>query len=240
MSKRAITPTVILTAIDAETRNSRRGVKIDMVPVLVNVVRNADLEKVEGILLTLRERKLIRRDGEDRLWVTEAGREEMKASPAQAMPAPSAVPIEGGFKQPAKVRDTLRPRVGVAPKPVTRQLAAAAMRKARQARQVEQKSAREAPGAAGTEQPSAQPVCHGCVAQVGEFHSPECPAVNAFTAGRIQAIPRDLLDRCAAMHLTLLAQARDAYIAGEPDSDRELSWLLETGEQLLEAGELAQ
>lgn len=50
------------------------------------------------------------------------------------------------------------------------------------------------------------------------------------------AIPRDLLERCAAMHLTLLAQAREAAAAGEPGAESELAWLYETGEQLLAAG----
>lgn len=31
------------------------------------------------------------------------------------------------------------------------------------------------------------PACTGCRAQVGEFHDPECPAVDAFTTSRIQA-----------------------------------------------------
>lgn len=46
----------------------------------------------------------------------------------------------------------------------------------------------------------------------------------------------DLLERCAAMHLVLLAQAREARKAGDPSADRELAWLIETGEQLLQAG----
>lgn len=260
-TKRAFTPTTILAAIDAETRASRRGVKLSMVPVLANAGRSADIEKVEGILLTLRERKLIRRDTDGRLWVTDAGKAEMRVAPEQAVPAHSAPPMEGGFKQPAKVRDTIRPLVGGAPKPVTRQLVAAAMKKARQARRIEQPATQKQAPALETEQPDARPACTGCRAQMGEHHDPECPLVDAFSAGRItgdgssQALPpidepsaermatggtppmsQALLERCAAMHLTLLAQAKAARDAGEPGAESELAWLMETGEQLLAAG----
>lgn len=50
------------------------------------------------------------------------------------------------------------------------------------------------------------------------------------------AIPAELLDRCAAMHLTLLEQARKEYAQGSERASRELAWLIETGEQLVAAG----
>jgi len=50
------------------------------------------------------------------------------------------------------------------------------------------------------------------------------------------AIPAELLDRCAAMHLTLLEQAREEYAKGNERAGRELAWLIETGEQLVAAG----
>ncbi|PKG49623.1 hypothetical protein [Halomonas sp. MES3-P3E] len=46
-------------------------------------------------------------------------------------------------------------------------------------------------------------------------------------------LPSDLLNRCAAMNTTLLAQAEQAYVAGDPDAWRDLAWLIETGKQLV-------
>lgn len=48
--------------------------------------------------------------------------------------------------------------------------------------------------------------------------------------------PTDLLNRCAAMNATLLAQAQQAYEAGEPDAWRDLHWLMETAQQLVALG----
>lgn len=49
-------------------------------------------------------------------------------------------------------------------------------------------------------------------------------------------ISRDLLDRCAAMNATLLAQAEQAHAAGDTDAWRDLAWLMETGRQLVAIG----
>lgn len=41
----------------------------------------------------------------------------------------------------------------------------------------------------GDDEPfTVEPPCSGCEAQVGEHHDPECPAVDAFTAGRIPSV----------------------------------------------------
>lgn len=48
--------------------------------------------------------------------------------------------------------------------------------------------------------------------------------------------PDDLLNRCAAMNATLMAQAEQAYAAGEPDAWRDLHWLMETAQQLVALG----
>ncbi|WP_438454949.1 hypothetical protein [Vreelandella venusta] len=48
--------------------------------------------------------------------------------------------------------------------------------------------------------------------------------------------PGDLLNRCAAMNATLMAQAKQAYAAGEPDAWRDLHWLMETAQQLVALG----
>lgn len=46
-------------------------------------------------------------------------------------------------------------------------------------------------------------------------------------------ISDDLLNRCAAMNATLLAQAEKANASGDPGAWRDLHWLMETGRQLV-------
>lgn len=66
------------------------------------------------------------------------------------------------------------------------------------------------------------------------------PPVTAPAVEQIgEPVTDELLNRCAAMHRALLAQAEEAYAAGDPDAWRELRWLMETGSQLLAAGGLA-
>lgn len=45
-----------------------------------------------------------------------------------------------------------------------------------------------------------------------------------------------LLDRCAAMNMALMVDARRRYDTGNPDAASELSWLMETGRLLRDAG----
>lgn len=49
-------------------------------------------------------------------------------------------------------------------------------------------------------------------------------------------IGADLLNRCAAMNATLMAQAKQAHEQGEPDAWRDLHWLMETAQQLVALG----
>lgn len=49
-------------------------------------------------------------------------------------------------------------------------------------------------------------------------------------------ISTELLNRCATMNATLLAQAEQAYAAGDTDAWRDLAWLMETGRQLVAIG----
>lgn len=49
----------------------------------------------------------------------------------------------------------------------------------------------------------------------------------------LDRISDDLLNRCAAMNATLLAQAEKDHAAGDPDAWRDLHWLMETGKQLV-------
>ncbi|MCE8042458.1 hypothetical protein HOP60_09860 [Halomonas daqingensis] len=230
-ARRPVRTLIVLAACNAKTGNQQDGVITALVAL-----------KREGLVAQVLDSWSVTADGQ---WLAK----RLDSGSSASKPDVPAEPIESGFKQPRKLRDTLRPMVGGAPRPVTRP--------------IEQTPAPKAPATVKTEQSPAQPACHGCEANEGEFHSPECPVVNAFTAGRItgegsghalpplagdlpleatvslhhgHAIPKDLLERCAAMHLTLLAQAREAAAAGEPGAESELAWLYETGEQLLAAG----
>ncbi|MDN3561695.1 hypothetical protein [Vreelandella neptunia] len=48
--------------------------------------------------------------------------------------------------------------------------------------------------------------------------------------------PDDLINRCAAMNATLMAQAKQAHYAGDPEAWRDLRWLMETAQQLVKLG----
>lgn len=70
----------------------------------------------------------------------------------------------------------------------------------------------------------------------------ECRDAMRWPEGLRRPVPGDLtvspalLDRCAAMNLSLLEQARTAYDQGDQAAGQELRWLIETGEQLVAAG----
>lgn len=253
----------VLIALAKEFAEARRPVRTLIVLAACNAKTGNQQDGVITALVALKRQSLVVQH-EDSWSVTADGRkaaQHLDAGMPSSKPATPAEPIGSGFKQPRKVRDTLRPMVGGAPRPVTRP--ADPLRD-----NVRIDVARRAPAPAVKEsltvaQADPERLCTGCEASEGEFHSPECPVVNAFTAGRISgngsgqalpplagdlpleatvslhhgyAIPRDLLERCAAMHLTLLAQAKAARDAGEPGAESELAWLMETGEQLLAAG----
>lgn len=64
--------------------------------------------------------------------------------------------------------------------------------------------------------------------------APEPRVVTA--SGRQPAMPRDLLNRCAAMHMALFTEVRAAYERGEEGAAGELAWMIETGRLLVAAG----
>lgn len=49
-------------------------------------------------------------------------------------------------------------------------------------------------------------------------------------------LPDELLNRCAAMNATLLAQAKQAHEAGDAEAWRDLYWLMQTAQQLVALG----
>lgn len=247
-ARRPVRTLIVLAACNAKTGNQQDGV----ISALVHLKR-------KGLVAQLLDSWSVTTDGRKAAHHLSARAPSSK--PSAPEPPPCRTEMDSGFKRARKVRDTLRPMVGGAPRPVTRP--ADPLRE-----NVRIDAAQRAPAPAVKEsltvaQADPERLCTGCEASEGEFHSPECPVVNAFTAGRISgngsgqalpplagdlpleatvsphhghAIPRDLLERCAAMHLTLLAQAREAAAAGEPGAESELAWLMETGEQLLAAG----
>ena len=76
--------------------------------------------------------------------------------------------------------------------------------------------------------------CNDC--ETKAFQEAEAQEFSA-TVERIGApLPDDLLNRCAAMNATLLAQAKQAHEQGEPDAWRDLHWLMETANQLVALG----
>ncbi|MBB3142803.1 hypothetical protein [Halomonas organivorans] len=225
----------VLTGVVSEHRQTRRGVPIMILQAYCNARATAEQDRVLNALVELRRLELVVVTGEA-VWPSPGWMERVHPetatddAPTNHSAADNLPPVR------PKSRDTLRPAVGGAPKPVTR--------------------------------PAQPKGCDACASPPGQHHAPECPAVNAYQAGRIPeapevagdgagqalpaieypasverihpeegvTIPPELFNRCAAMHLTLLEQAREDYAQGNQDAGQELRWLIETGEQLLAAG----
>lgn len=206
----------VLVALAQEHEDARRPVAMMIVMAAVNASTSAQQEKVLLALASLKRQGYVGQQL-DRWEVTADGRRvarQMMAGKAKPAAAVATEPMESGFK-PRRPRDTLRQAVGGAPRPITR------------------------PKAVPT-----QPA-------VNDSLTTDEPAVPAASEGAVRdhfadvrnmvpPLPGELLERCAAMHLTLLAQSREALDADRPGAEQELAWLLETGKQLLAAGELAQ
>ncbi|KAA0014412.1 hypothetical protein F0A17_01820 [Billgrantia pellis] len=278
-----------LMALAKEHAEARRPVTTLIVMAACNAKTSAQQDKTLVALASLKRQGLVVQHC-DRWEVTADGHIAARQLMAQeTLPQPGAepIPMERGFKS-RKVRDTIRPMIGGAPKPVTRSVPAPTIK--------ESLSVAPGPGPSSTacddqwqeeridvigqngptgehypandlnEYPSDAEVeqffgwLESCPLGGGksqpsdpfaEFTRPFDEADSLFKAAQRDAVihalgeaglavlQRDLLDRCAAMHLTLLAQAKAARDAGDPGAGRELAWLLETGEQLVAAGRLA-
>ena len=83
-------------------------------------------------------------------------------------------------------------------------------------------------------------ICNKCFKDLEEAPIPVSSGALPEFNGTVERIgvplPDDLLNRCAAMTATLLAQAEQAYAGGELEAWRDLHWLMETGKQLVAAG----
>lgn len=199
----------VLVALATEHAESRRPVATLIVMAACNAATAAQQDRTLVALASLKRQGLVAQHF-DRWEVSPAGHGAARQLVAQQpAPAPTVepVPMESGFK-PRRGRDTLRQTVGGAARPVTR------------------------PEPAPTVKESLLVAAdHG---PAGEHCGLPAEAPNHFADASNMAPA--LLDRCAAMHLALLAQVRAAYEAGDSNADLELAWLLETGEQLLAAG----
>lgn len=65
---------------------------------------------------------------------------------------------------------------------------------------------------------------------------PDTTAIATIVRQQSTTLPAELVNRCAAMHQALWAQAHAAYQRGEAGAAGDLLWLAETGKQLLAAG----
>ncbi len=83
------------------------------------------------------------------------------------------------------------------------------------------------------EQQEAKP-CSDC--ETKAFQEAEAQEFSAKVERIGSPLPDDLLNRCAVMNATLLAQAKRAHEAGEPEAWRDLHWLVETAQQLVALG----
>ncbi|MDR5867280.1 hypothetical protein [Halomonas koreensis] len=221
----------VLEGVVSEHRQTHRGVPILIVQAYCNALTARDQGRVLAALADLRRLELIRVRGEAVLPAPGAMDRIQPGEPAAEAPGPRAA--AGDARPPVRPpsRDTLRPVVGGAPKPVTRSEAAASRpAKACQATDCN-RPALEVPNAS---------LCGKCRERMkwpGSQPRVEYPA----TAERIHpeggvAISAELLDRCAAMHLSLLEQALADYAQGDEAAGREILWLRETGRQLVAAG----
>jgi len=219
-----------LVAIAEQCAETRRPIKTMIVMAALNVKTGAPADALLVDLCSLKRQGLITQHDDTWEATPEGHKAARQIMAGQALPKPRLEPIT----EPSKPRDTLRPRALTAPKPITR------------------------PEPATVKDSLTPQVCAGCGSTGGQFHSPECPAVNAFTAGRIHGggdgealgiieypaslerlgppISLELLNRCAAMHLALLPEVQGAYERGEEGAAAELAWMIETGRQLLAAG----
>lgn len=242
-----------LLALVEEHDESPRPVSTLIVMAACNARAGHQQDAMLVALASLKRQELVDMRG-DAWWPTWDGRRAARMIKTGTVPAaPAPEPLAEAPPVRPRSRDTLRPRQTVAPKPMTRPAPTSPVAS----------PAPEEP-ASGCRTPlSAGPreACGGCGSHAGQHHDPECPAANAFTAGRIrgngagEALPPieypatverlapeplapDLVNRCAAMQLALLADARQRYDQGDHEAAGEIRWLLETGEQLLAAGGL--
>ncbi len=211
-----------LEAVVSEHRQTHRGTPVDIVQVYCGARDECDLSRVRNAVARLYRLGLVEVKGDDvipvvgcidRIAPGEPVDDEPESAPkSDTAPAPSV--DERPPVRPAS-RDTLRTRAGGAPKPVTRPALSST-------------EGGSAIHKAGSESPMSdkRPTERTVYPQSEEHIHPEVGV----------SVSPELLDRCAAMHLSLLEQALAAYAQGDEAAGREIMWLRETGRQLVAAG----
>ncbi|MCK2183531.1 hypothetical protein [Halomonas getboli] len=244
----------VMQAVTSEHQQTRRGVPMVIVQAYCNARSDCDQDRVLNALTKLRAAGLIHVKGEA-VWPAPAAMDHVApgaplddepAAGPQPNTAPAADRDTRAPVRPAS-RDTMRPRAGGAPKPVTRpapiSVATADLKTCRLCRVTFRR-------------PDEAPIpedlcerCHNAREAVGWSTIPEPESIRYATRGDDLVVPSspfyqpagitlslELFQRCVAMHRTLLAQAGDGYAQGEQDAGQELQWLMETGRQLVAAG----
>ncbi|SDO29109.1 hypothetical protein SAMN04487957_10567 [Halomonas shengliensis] len=200
----------ILAAVAQQCAETRRPISSLIVMAACNARTGIEQDKVLVHLASLKRQGYVTQSGE-RWEVTPEGHQAARQAMTQAaMPSRAPEPIPEKPPVRPKSRDTLRPRQLTAPRPVTR--------------------------------PESAPSNHlrGATKKVeGDGTGEALPPIEyPGTIERLALpIPHDLLHRCAAMNMTLMADARQRYEASRcPEALSEINWLAETGRLLLKAG----
>jgi len=225
----------ILSALAQQCAETRRPISSLIVMAACNARTGIEQDKVLVHLASLKRQGYVTQEGE-RWEVTPEGHQAARQHITQAA-TPSQEPEPIPEKPPVrpKSRDTLRPRQLTAPRPVTRPEPADHLRDA--TKKVAEPSfddpdspAQGDPWTEGSE----MGVTHICPDTRRVIPSPRYAAREE---GLALPMPRDLLHRCAAMNMTLMADAQRRYEAERcPEALSEIRWLAETGRLLLKAG----
>ena len=215
-----------LEAVLEEHRQTRRPVSPGMIAIACNVRAASERDVLNQAMERLSAKGLVAKMAGG--WVplpgALAGLEQPAPSPVD--PKPATEPMESGFKQRRALRDKTANQVDKTANQVDEtanqvdETAQQASAKRQAAFQEWKRENTPAPADTGEAYAEAQ-----------KINTPPAEPEPAPSA-----VPAELLDRCAAMHLTLLEQTREAYARGNESAGRELAWLIETGEQLVAAG----
>lgn len=214
-----------LLALVGEYQENPRPISTLIVMAACNASAGHQQDAMLVALSSLKRQGLVEMRG-DAWWPTWDGRGEVlliEMNTRQGIPEPE--PLAEAPPVRPKSRDALRPRQLTAPRPVTRP------------------------------EPSPDFVCQECGALPGQRHHSWCTAhrheFSATSADHfrdakkmissaqeeVAPMPGDLLHRCAAMSMALMADARQRYETTHcPEALSEISWLAETGRLLLQAG----
>ena len=230
----------ILAAVAQQCAEARRPISSLIVMAACNARTGIEQDKVLVHLASLKRQGYVTQEGERWEVTPEGHKAARQAMTEAATPSRDPEPIQEKPPVRPKSRDTLRPRQLTAPRPVTRSEPAAVKESFTAAT-----PAPASPGPSSTacdDQELADPWTEG--SEMGVTHiCPDTrrvipsPRYAAKEEGLALPMPRDLLQRCAAMTMTLMADAQRRYEElGCPEALSEINWLAKTGRLLLKAG----